>query len=272
MAGLFRVWFTGENVPERTLIYDLQFGFFSNNLLGDRSIRFPLWITYIDWWDPSSRVHRDKLLAPRHYEERPRFCNFIFSSASAFRAEFCLRLSQYKPVDGLGRVLNTTGSRVGDKFKAMQEYRFAIAFENSLGPGYVTEKLFEALAAGCIPIYWGASEALSDFNPNSFIYAPDFDSLDSLAKYVATVDQSEELQRKYVTAPIFRDNKIPYEHTPQFFADRVLEARAGSLRDEIPDEWNTKLLGRLPKKGNKVLRKFRHFTRLGLAALGRRSR
>jgi hypothetical protein len=145
-------------------------------------------------------------------------------------------------------VLNTTGFPVEDKLKAMRDYRFAITFENHLAHGYVTEKLFEALAAGCIPIYWGAREALSDFNPDAFIYAPDFESLDALVSHIASVDQSPEQQRKYLTAPIFPGNRIPYEHTPQFFADRVLSALAGNLREEIPDEWDARMQKKLPVK------------------------
>jgi alpha(1,3/1,4) fucosyltransferase len=30
-------------------------------------------------------------------------------------------------------------------------------------PGYVTEKLFHAKAAGCVPIYWGAPDVELDF-------------------------------------------------------------------------------------------------------------
>jgi hypothetical protein len=250
-----RVWFTGEaRMPVAHRLYDLQFGFQHNHLLGSRSIRFPLWIIYIDWWNTSSPVHPSKLLALRQYEERARFCNFIFSSPASLRAEFCLRLSRYKPVDGLGAVLNTTGSRVADKLKAMREYRFAIAFENDLAHGYVTEKPFEALAAGCIPIYWGAREALADFNPDALIFAPDFESLDALVHYVASVDQSPELQRKFLTVPIFPDNKIPYEHTPQFFADCVLGALSGSLRDEIPDEWDGRLQKILSPKKRRIVK------------------
>jgi hypothetical protein len=34
-------------------------------------------------------------------------------------------------------------------------YTFTLTFENTDYPGYVTEKLFHALSAGSIPLYWG---------------------------------------------------------------------------------------------------------------------
>lgn len=39
-------------------------------------------------------------------------------------------------------------------------YKFCIAMENSISPGYVTEKVFDALAAGCVPVYFGSPASL----------------------------------------------------------------------------------------------------------------
>ena len=42
--------------------------------------------------------------------------------------------------------------------------------ENSYNHGYITEKLFNGLLAGCIPIYYGTEEVFDIFNSNAFIY------------------------------------------------------------------------------------------------------
>jgi hypothetical protein len=42
-----------------------------------------------------------------------------------------------------------------DKVAYLMQYKFSICPENTNAYGYVTEKLFEAISAGCIPIYWG---------------------------------------------------------------------------------------------------------------------
>lgn len=44
----------------------------------------------------------------------------------------------------------------GLKRKTMERYRFAIVYENAREPGYITEKLFDAMIAGCVPVYLGA--------------------------------------------------------------------------------------------------------------------
>ena len=46
----------------------------------------------------------------------------------------------------------------------MRDYRFCIAMENSIAEDYVTEKVYAALDAGCLPIYYGAPNGL-DFVP-----------------------------------------------------------------------------------------------------------
>ena len=40
----------------------------------------------------------------------------------------------------------------------LHHYKFYLAFENSQSPGYVTEKLWQALKMGSVPIYWGAQD------------------------------------------------------------------------------------------------------------------
>ena len=59
-------------------------------------------------------------------------------------------------------------ARFGEVLAAKREllaaYKFVIAIENTLVPDYVSEKFFDALAAGAVPIYLGA--------PNIDEYAP----------------------------------------------------------------------------------------------------
>ena len=53
------------------------------------------------------------------------------------------------------------GLKPGSKITALHNSRFTLACENYLGdPGYVSEKLFDAMAAGSIPIYIGAPGSL----------------------------------------------------------------------------------------------------------------
>lgn len=51
----------------------------------------------------------------------------------------------------------------------MRRAKFGLAFENESYPGYCTEKLLQARAAGCVPIYWGDPEVTMDFNKDAFL-------------------------------------------------------------------------------------------------------
>lgn len=65
------------------------------------------------------------------------------------------------------------------------QYLFSNAIENSYGVDYVTEKVFNALSAGGVPIYLGAPNIV-DYLPdrNAVIHVGDFESPKQLAEYL----------------------------------------------------------------------------------------
>lgn len=59
-----------------------------------------------------------------------------------------------------------------DKIAYLRQFKFNLCPENSNNRGYVTEKVFEAIKAGCVPIYWG-NEGYPEpgiLNPNAIVY------------------------------------------------------------------------------------------------------
>jgi hypothetical protein len=235
-----RVWYTGEARDPQHQLFDLHFGFRpSSALYGKRWHRYPLWIQYIDWWNPQATTYIGRLTGARSAEpSRPTFCNFIYSAPASTRAEFLLRLNQQRPVASLGRILNNQDGKrapgIEGKMQMLRESLFTIAFENQIVPGYVTEKLVEPLLAGSIPIYWGAAEARADFNPDAFIFAEDHGSFDDLVAHVLRVADSREALAALATAAPFHGNRPAYEHTPAFFADRIREALSGPAHATLP--------------------------------------
>lgn len=62
----------------------------------------------------------------------------------------------------LGDRLEVFGSglrRVGDKAEAIDRYRYHLVMENSVHPGYVSEKLWDSFLGWSCPIYYGAPDA-----------------------------------------------------------------------------------------------------------------
>ncbi|KAF8411873.1 hypothetical protein HHK36_004432 [Tetracentron sinense] len=70
---------------------------------------------------------------------------------------------------------------------AMSHYKFVLAIENTATESYVTEKLFYALDAGAVPIYFGAPNVWDFLPPNSIIDGTKFSSMEELASYVKTL-------------------------------------------------------------------------------------
>ena len=61
-------------------------------------------------------------------------------------------------VEARGVCLNNAPSvpRESSKVDAMKEYKFCATMENSIGVDYVSEKMWDGLVSGCLPIYLGA--------------------------------------------------------------------------------------------------------------------
>jgi hypothetical protein len=74
----------------------------------------------------------------------------------------------------------------------MQQYRFSICYENVRDlPGYVTEKIWDSFFAGCVPIYWGASNITSYIPEDCFIDRRKFTSHDELYRFMVSMSESE---------------------------------------------------------------------------------
>lgn len=131
-----------------------------------RYIRFPLWMDYVFPADSSSEDIRRicKQLRYPKVDGKDKFCCMIASnSADGLRKEMFEQISNIAKVDSAGRYLHNDDSlqtEFGDNKRAyMQKYALNICPENTSAYGYTTEKVFEAISVGCIPIYWGAEFA-----------------------------------------------------------------------------------------------------------------
>lgn len=177
------------------------------------NIRFPLWHYYINYYNLKNQKNPIPVLAPDELENnvwynktKNNFCAAPFSSLRNNRIEFYNLLNSYKSTMGFGLPFNNGDEQRSElrKYEVISEFRFVMAFENTHKKGYVTEKLFHAKTSGAIPIYWGDEYCLCDFNPESFIYVNNFNSMQDCLEYIKYIDQNEELYQKMHKAPLFR--------------------------------------------------------------------
>ncbi|KAM9976830.1 hypothetical protein ACTFIR_010676 [Dictyostelium discoideum] len=85
------------------------------------------------------------------------------------------------------------------KIEMLLSYNFVISIENSRCDDYVTEKLWEALSYGTIPIYLGAPN-IRDWlpHPDAIIHIADFPSVFDLVQYIDQVSKNETLRLKHL--------------------------------------------------------------------------
>lgn len=198
-----RIFYTGENVRPNFKECDFAFSFDFPET--ERNYRLPFYRL-----NPSYQ----SILLPRSSEkilnENRKFCCFLTSNPQgAERNSFFQLLSAYKNVDSGGKYLLNIGEPVpqGEEIDWMSQYKFCIAFENSSYPGYTTEKLTNALAAGTIPIYWGNPVIDRDFDTRAFINCHDFNNLEDVVDRVIEVDQDPRLRQAILDEQILPGGK-----------------------------------------------------------------
>lgn len=81
---------------------------------------------------------------------------------------------------------------IEDKIGTLQNYKFVIAYENITDiHGYISEKIFDVFAAGCVPVYWGATN-IADFIPKGcFIDRRDFGTMEEVYQYMKKMTEAE---------------------------------------------------------------------------------
>jgi hypothetical protein len=114
-------------------------------------------------------------------------------------------LNNYKQVDCYGKIHNNQLPD-GEKYKmdVISNYKFNICFENSVYPGYFTEKLLHSKIAGCIPIYYSDKSYSNDFNTKCCINLIDFENEYDFFEYIKLIDNDTYIYNKIKSEPLFK--------------------------------------------------------------------
>ncbi|MFM7228299.1 MAG: glycosyltransferase family 10 domain-containing protein [Cyanobacteriota bacterium] len=153
-------------------------------------LRLPHWANYCDFEQqgvPSPRhwvrlgkpIQCDKLLRPLDWNFNGHHrAAFIASYLNGQRRFLMSRAALVLPIDGYGKAFDR---QIEDHSKSsftkedlLKSYRFNFCPENSIAPGYVTEKIPESFACGAIPIGYVDPHANLDFNKEAFVNLYDY--------------------------------------------------------------------------------------------------
>jgi hypothetical protein len=85
-----------------------------------------------------------------------------------------------------------------NKLALLAKYRFALVYENTRFPGYVSDSILDCFFARCIPIYSGAPDVAQYVPPSAFIDVRQFQSFPELERFLVLT--TEDDARRYVDA------------------------------------------------------------------------
>jgi hypothetical protein len=74
-----------------------------------------------------------------------------------------------------------------DKLKVLRQYKFVVCYENSSSPGYVSEKLFDCLFSGTVPVYLGEPNIERFVPADCFIDRRSFATEEELATFLMSM-------------------------------------------------------------------------------------
>lgn len=210
LHNCWKIYYTHEPIPAD--FSECDWAFTAYYEAHPRHMRLPWYVVLHESPEPLIRRPDDEP-AEALLRRRKKFCSYVVSNhnprRNRNRLEIFQKLSAYKRVDSGGRFMNNIGGPLvgfDGKVEWMRHYKFHICFENALLPGYTTEKLYQALMARTLPIYWGNRRVAQDFNPRCFLDASDFPNLDALVERVIELDQNDAQYLEYFSGPPLPNN------------------------------------------------------------------
>jgi len=173
--------------------------------------------------------HVPDLLTPPKWKYRRAPAVYFASNDHALNNRYQLveGLMQHLKIDSYGKSQNNRkllwDKRRETKLKVISRYLFYLAFENSNSVDYVSEKVFDGLIAGTVPVYLGAPN-IDDYLPGKkcIIKASDFGNAAELGKYLLSLQKNRNEYENYLTW-----KKEPLQ---QSFLDLIEQEKTPALR------------------------------------------
>lgn len=161
-------------------------------------------------------LYPERIRAIEHFSDRDDF------------ALFGTGWSTLSPRTQGGAIARSYRGPIPDKHEALRRFRFALCFENTRFPGYITEKLFDCLYAGTIPLYRGAPDIASYVPADVFIDVDRFTSHAEVERFI-TMMQPAEANGYLEAGAAF----LASEGAQMFGSERFVEDMMSALQDAV---------------------------------------
>lgn len=136
-----------------------------------------------------------------------------------------------RPVNILEKILPSTcqiypsyRGTVKNKWDVLPQYRFSLCYENIHDePGWVTEKIFDCMRAGCVPIYWGAPNIVNYVDAEAFIDRRNFKTNEELESYILGIN-AQDYQKYQDAIKNYLASERFAKFLPSNYADTIINA------------------------------------------------
>ncbi len=148
-------------------------------------------LPYLSFYETTTAMAHALRVPPQPKQTRHAPCVSFISSGfnKSHRQAYMRELMRYIQVDSYGKFMRNArlpeDRGRSSKLECIAGYKFTLAFENSIARDYVTEKFYDPLVAGSVPVYLGAPN-IDEFAPGEqcFINTAEFETPRALAEYL----------------------------------------------------------------------------------------
>lgn len=201
-----------------------------------RYLRFPFWLMTL--FDPLDDFHSINHKCNQINEvaskinQQSKFCAFICrDDYFGDRHFFANEVSKVAALNFPGKFMhnddNLKADFGDDKHEYLKQFRFNLCPENSNNKGYVTEKIFDSIRAGCIPIYWGSDNNPEPdiLNQNRILFLKLNEDNNETLEKIRVLNQDDGKYKGFITQSVFKDG------APEkiFYFFQILDSKLSQL-------------------------------------------
>jgi hypothetical protein len=219
-TNAWRIFITGENQrPDyRWCDCSLTFDRFDN---GGKNFRFPVWMLELNWFEDLKStftpeesewlINKNRPLARclENIQARKKKVVSIFNNPEHYRVSIFLKLAECGMAYGIGKPFGNwmdipdPHDCYREKCNIISQYLINHCFENSIFPGYYTEKPLHARAMGCLPLIFCDDHISMDFNPHGFLNLNNYILENEFIEYIRFLLMRNDILKSKVDQDIF---------------------------------------------------------------------
>ena len=231
-----KIFYTGECVSQNAI--NKTWSQYSDNCINDvdlslgfdridenkhqNYVRFPIWISY----------NFNGLLNNKNYtkddikkvidninnakSKKNKFASLVAShDATNIRTQMYDKIIKIDNINCPGKLFHNDDTLKtdfkNDKIEYLKDFKFNICPENTISDGYITEKLFDAFKAGCIPIYNGDENIELDLvNKNALLFFKKDEDNTELIKEIEKLHKDDKLFDAFQKQVKIYDSMVDY--------------------------------------------------------------